>query len=225
MSQQGSFTKLKEQIEAAKRDLTEMSNAETANISNALPTIGPAHDFSITSPSKSAEPDLGKAHYGDPQRGDQVKTKVVEMLSKNVVNETPIADSQPAYANESVVGEFQFFHRTKQQKSLGGLISGEVLEETLEVKTAPEALLFDQLDQRLAALESDLAQNRKHILELINLFSQLDLRQEPAKSKVQPIRRLNRLYMFWFLVGFLVVGWFSLTPSGYATIQHLLAFI
>jgi hypothetical protein len=31
--------------------------------------------------------------------------------------------------------------------------------------------------------------------------------------------------MFWFLMGFLAVAWFGLTPSGHTAIQYFLAFI
>ena len=90
---------------------------------------------------------------------------------------------------------------------------------------ASEALSFERLGRRLAILEGDVEQNRKYILELIDLLSKLDLRQKPVNRKLKPSQRLNRRHLFWLVIGFLAIGWFGLTPSGHVAIRHFLTFM
>ena len=123
----------------------------------------------------------------------------------------------------NVADEFQFFHRQKRPKSSGDPALGASLAEVNNIES--EVLLFERLGHRLAILEGDVEQNRKYILELINLLSKLDLRQKPIKRKLKPSQRLNRRHIFWLVIGFLAVGWFGLTPSGHIAIRHFLTFL
>ena len=84
-----------------------------------------------------------------------------------------------ANSASALADEFQFFHREKRPKSSSDFASGVSLEEANKIES--EAFLFERLGHRLAILEGDVEQNRKYILELINLFSKLDLRQKPVK--------------------------------------------
>ena len=168
MAQQAQFKKLKEQIEAAKRGLTEMSDDEV----NHSPT------------------------------------------------NLPFADHKPGNSATSLANEFQFFHREKQPKGRSGSELSASFQEANNA--ASEALLYERLGRRLDTLEGGLEQNRKYILELINLLSQLDLRQRPTKRKLRPSRRLIRRHIFWIVIGFLAVGWFGLTPSGHIAVKHFL---
>ena len=168
MAQQAQFKKLKEQIEAAKRGLTEISDDEV----NHSPT------------------------------------------------NLPLADHKPSNSATSLANEFQFFHREKQPKGRSGSELSTSFQEANNA--ASEALLYERLGRRLDTLEGGLEQNRKYILELINLLSQLDLRQRPTKRKLRPSRRLIRRHIFWIVIGFLVVGWFGLTPSGHIAVKHFL---
>ena len=67
--------------------------------------------------------------------------------------------------------------------------------------------LFQALDQRLDRLEDDIAQNRKHILELITLLSGLDMAAKPARRNSASVKYLLRRNLYWFVIGFLVIGW------------------
>ena len=144
------------------------------------------------------------------------------MISKTVLCDAPIADHTLGNSAKALADEFQFFHREKRSKSIGDP-AGTSLEEANNVES--EALLFERLGRRLSVLEGDVEQNRKYILELINLLSKLDLRQKPVNRKLKPSQRLNRRHIFWLVIGFLALGWFGLTPSGHIAIRHFLTFM
>ena len=222
MGQPASFKKLKEQIEAAKRDLSEVSNAETVNTS---PSEGHEGDLAPISEKNSAEIEESKVSLGDTLPGDAGCAKVVNMSSETVVTKTPIDEHTFDSHGNEMASEFQFFHRTAQPKDSTNQILDKTLEKAGNVDSEAEVLLFSRLDCKLTVLERGVAQNRKHILDLLSLLSQLDLGQAPVNKNPQPSRRLNRRYMFWFVIGFLALAWFGLTPSGHTTIQHFLAFI
>ena len=59
------------------------------------------------------------------------------------------------------------------------------MEEANKIES--EVLLFEQLGHRLALLEGDVEQNRKYILELINLFVQVRFASKTCKWKAQNI--------------------------------------
>ncbi len=215
MAQQTQFKKLKEQIEAAKRGLTEMSDTET--------NVGPEHDFSSSTPPNIVGSKQIKIKPGDLPSNDAINTRVVDMISKTVLSDTPVAEHTPGNSAKALANEFQFFHREKQPKSMCDLGSGAASEGASNFES--EALLFERLGRRLALLEGDVEQNRKYIHELINLLSQLDLRQYPVNRKTKPSQRLNRLYIFWLVLGCLALGWFGLTPSGHLAYKHFLTFL
>ncbi len=85
--------------------------------------------------------------------------------------------------------------------------------------------LFQALDQRLDRLEDNIAQNRKHILELITLLSGLDLAAKPARRNSTSVKYLLRRNLYWIVIGVLVIGWAALTPSGHYWINHLMGLI
>ena len=215
MAQQTQFKKLKEQIEAAKRGLTDMSDTEIDDVSTLAPS-------SSVSP-EIVEPKPIRIKPGDVPPSDSINTRVVDMMSKTVLCDTPSADHTLEKAAKASADEFQFFHRQKQPKSIDELALGVSLEEANNVES--ETLLFERLGRRLAILEGDVEQNRQYILELINLLSKLDLRQKPINRKPKPSQRLNRRHIFWLVIGFLAMGWFGLTPSGHIAIRHFLTFM
>ena len=212
MAQQTQFKKLKEQIEAAKRGLTEMSDTEI-------------DDVTKLAPLPSASPEIVEPKHiiiqpSDVPSSNTTHTSVVDMISKKVLCDTSMADHAPGNSAKAVADDFQFFHREKQPKSSGNVLSGASLEETNDVES--EALLLERLGRRLAILEGDVEQNRKYILELISLLSKLDLHQKPLNKKLKSSQRLNRRHIFWLVIGLLAVGWFGLTPSGHIAVRHFL---
>ena len=212
MTQQTQFKKLKEQIEAAKRGLTEMSDTEIDH--------GLKHDFSYSALPNTVEPKQIKIMPGDLPSSDMINTRVVDMISETVLSDIPVSNHTLDNSAKAVADEFQFFHREKKQKSSGEPATGDTKKEANNVED--EAFLFERLGRRLAILEGDVEQNRKYILELINLLTKLDLRPKPVNRKLKPSKRLNRRHIFWIVIGFLAVGWFGLTPSGHLAIRHFL---
>ena len=186
MAQQTQFKKLKEQIEAAKRGLTEMADTELDD--------GPKHDFSSPALPDTVEPGQINIKPADGSSYDATDTRVVDMISKTVLSDTPIADHTPVNSARDSNDEFQFFHREKQLKSSGNFVSGLSSGKADNVES--DAFLFERLGRRLALLEDNVEQNRKYILELINLLSQLNFRQNPVNRKLKPSQRLNRRYIF-----------------------------
>ena len=215
MNQQTQFKKLKEQIEAAKRGLTEMSDTEIDD--------DPKNDFSSSASPEMVELKQIKIKPGDAPTSGSINTGVVDMIPKTVLGDTPAADHALGSSTGALADEFQFFHREKRPKSSGDFSSGVSLEKANKIEA--EVALFERLGHRLAILEGDVEQNRKYILELINLFSKLDLRQKSVNRKLKTSQRLNRRHIFWLVIGFLAMGWFGLTPSGHIAIRHFLTFI
>ena len=215
MAQQTQFKKLKEQIEAAKRGLTEMSDTDIDD--------GTAHASSFSVAPEIVEPKHIKTNPGDVLERDSINTGVVDITSKTVRHDAPNADHTLGNSAKALTNDFQFFHREKRSNSRGDLALGASLGESNNVEA--EALLFERLGRRLAILEGDVEQNRKYILELINLLSMLNLQQKPVNRKQKPSQRLNRRHVFWLVISFLAVGWFGLTPSGHIAIRHFLSFM
>ena len=215
MTQQTQFKKLKEQIEAAKRGLTEMSDTENDD--------GSKHDFSSSASPEMEVPKQIKVNSGDLPSSGSINTGVVGMIHKTALGETAIVDHTLGYSARASADEFQFFHREKRPKSRSDFASGVSMEEANKIES--EVLMFERLGHRLALLEGDVEQNRKYILELINLFSKLDVRQKSVNRKLKTSQRLNRRHIFWLLIGFLALGWFGLTPSGHIAVKHFLTFM
>ena len=215
MAQQTQFKKLKEQIEAAKRGLTQMSDTEI--------DAGTALASSPSASPEIVEPKQNEIKPSDVPSSDSINTRVVDMVPKTVLCDTPITDHALGDSARALPNEFQFFHREKRPKSSVDLVSGALLKGADNVEA--EAVLFERLGRRLDTPEVDVEQNRKYIHELINLLSTLDLRQKPLNGKLKTPQRFNRRHIFWLVIGFLAVGWFGLTPSGHIAVRHFLTFI
>ena len=84
MTQQTQFKKLKEQIEAAKRGLTEMSDTEIDD--------GSKHDFSSSASPEMVEPKQIKIKPGDLPSSGSINTGVVDMIPKTGLGDAAIAD-------------------------------------------------------------------------------------------------------------------------------------
>ena len=223
MAQQVQFKKLKEQIEAAKRGLTEMADVEINDSAKKQPRAGSANESSPSALPEFVQPKHVKTFPGDVLSGESIDTRVVDMKSKQVLSDAPIADDTIGDSVNEVPGEFQFFHREKQLKGESDTAFGQPLGEAGDIGS--EYFLFERLNRRLAILEGDVEQNRKYILELISLLSKLDLSRKSAKRNLKPSQRLNRRHIFWFVIGLLAVCWFGLTPSGHVAVKHFLTFI
>ena len=194
MGQQVSVTKLKEQIDAAKRGLAEMSPVKIAADSLFQPAAMQATNFAgLAVEREDSAPDVRGQNIttGDMATGDGV----------------------------------QFFYRPKRlDRSCAS--SPPISMANADVSaTGDDQPLFQALDQRLSRLENDIAQNQKHILELITLLSGLDMAAKPARQNSTSVKYLLRRNLYWFVIGLLVIGWGVLTPSGHYWINHFLGLI
>ena len=199
MGQQVSVTKLKEQIEVAKRSLDEMSPVITA----ADPLFQPV--------AMQAENFAGLAVERDDDAPDA--------RSQNMATDDMATD-------DMATGEdFQFFHRPNRLDRPFASSSPISMANTDISPTGDDQSLFQALDQRLGRLENDIAQNQKHILELITLLSGLDMAAKPARQNSASAKYLLRRNLYWFVIGLLVIGWAALTPSGHYWINHFLGLI
>ena len=210
MGQQVSITELKEQIEAAKRSLAEMSPLDIAADPLFQPAAMPAANFA----------GLAGGHEDDAP----------DAFNQNLLANDDIATADMATADmatgEMATGEdFQFFHRPKQPNRPFAPLSPMSMANADVSARGGDQPLFQALDQRLDRLDDDLAQNQKHILELITLLSGLDLAAKPARQNSASVKYLLRRNLFWFVIGLLVIGWAALTPSGHYWINHFLGLI
>ena len=200
MGQQVSIIELKEQIEAAKRGLAEMSPLVT--VANPLfqPVAIPAADFA----------GLATGHEGDAP----------DALDQNLVVDDDMATDDMATGKD-----FQFFHRPNRLERPFAPSSPMSMANADVSACGGDQLLFQALDQRLDVLEDDIGQNRKHILELITLLSNLDMAAKPANRSSVSVKYLLRRNIYWFVIGFLVISWFALTPSGHYWFNHFMGLI
>ena len=192
MGQQVSVTKLKEQIEAAKRSLAEMPSV----ISAADPLFQPVA--------------MQAANFAG--------------LTVEREDDAPIAfDQNMLAANDMATGDgFQFFHRPKRpDQSFASSSPFSMTNADISARDGDQSL-FQALDQRLGRLETDIAQNQKHSLELITLLSGLNMTAKPTRRNSASVKSLLRRNLYWFVIGFLVIGWGALTPSGHYWINHFL---
>ena len=197
MGQQVSITELKEQIEAAKRGLAEMSPVITAADPLFQPVALPTTNFA----------GLAVGHEDDAP----------DALDQNMVANDDMA------TNDMATGEdFQFFHRPNRLDR-PFTPSAPMSTATADVNACDDdQLLFQALDQRLDCLEDNVAQNRKHTLELITLLSGLDLVAKPTSRNSTSVKYLLRRNLYWIVIGLLVIGWVALTPSGHYWINHFM---
>ena len=210
MGQQVSVTKLKEQIEAAKRGLADMSPVITAVDPAFQPVAMPAVKFA----------GVAGGHVDDaPDVIDQ------NMVANDDMAKDDMAKDDMAKGDIATSEGFQFFHRPKRSEQ--PLVPPPRMSmANVDINSYDDDQpLFQALDQRLDRLEDDIAQNRKHILELITLLSGLDMAAKPAGRNSASVKYLLRRYLYWFVIGFLVVGWVALTPSGHIWINYFLGLI
>ena len=197
MGQQVSIIELKEQIEAAKRGLAEMSPVITAADPLFQTVAMPAADFV----------DLAAGHEADAP----------DALDQNMV-----ACDEMATDDMATGKDFQFFHRSKQLERPFAPSSPLSTAHADVSACGDDQLLFQALDQRLDCLEDNIAQNRKHIIELITLLSGLDIAAKPTRRNSTSVKYLLRRNLYWIVIGFLVIGWVALTPSGHYWINHFM---
>ena len=190
-----SVTKLKEQIEAAKRGLAEMSPMITVTDSAFQPVAMPAEKFT----------DLDGGHEND----------ALDSPNQNMVANDDMATDDG----------FQFFHRPNRSDRPFAPSSSLSMANAGISAIRDDQPPFMALDQRLDRLEVDISQNQKHILELVTLLSGLDIAAKPVRQNSAPIKYLVRRNLFWFVIGLLVIGWVALTPSGRYWINHFLGLI
>jgi hypothetical protein len=200
MGQQVSITELKEQIEAAKRSLAEMPPVDAATDPLFQPVAMPAANFA------------GSAGGHEDSAPDA--------LDQNMVANDDMAEDVIAYGED-----FQFFHRPKRLDQSFVPLPPVSKANTKTNPRDDNQPLFQTFDQRLRQLEDNIAQNHKHILELITLLSGLDMAAKPARRNSTPVKYLLRRNLYWFVIGSLVIGWVALTPSGHYWINHLLGLI
>jgi pentapeptide MXKDX repeat protein len=220
MGQQVSVTKLKEQIEAAKRGLADMSPVITAVDPAFQPVAMPAVKFAgVAGGHVDDAPDVidqNMVANDDMAKDDMAKDDMAkDDMAKDDMAKDDIATSEG----------FQFFHRPKRSEQ--PLVPPPRMSmANVDINSYDDDQpLFQALDQRLDRLEDDIAQNRKHILELITLLSGLDMAAKPAGRNSASVKYLLRRYLYWFVIGFLVVGWVALTPSGHIWINYFLGLI
>jgi len=200
MGQQVSIIELKEQIEAAKRSLAEMSPVDIA----ADPLFQPAAMPTANSVG------LAGGHEDD---------------APDALNQNLLANDDMATADMATGEDFQFFHRPKQPNQPFAPLSPMSMANADVSARGGDQLLFQAFDQRLDRLEDDIGQNRKHIHELITLLSDLDMAAQPALRNSASAKYLLRRNLYWFVIGLLVISWGALTPSGHYWINYFLGLI
>ena len=215
MGEQVSIIELKEQIEVAKRSLAEMSPVDIA----ADPLFQPA-----------AMPTANSAGLAGGHEDEAPDAFNQNLLANDDMATADMATADMATADmatgEMATGEdFQFFHRPKQPNRPFAPLSPMSMANADVSARSGDQPLFQALDQRLDRLDDDLAQNQKHILELITLLSALDMAAKPARQNSASVKYLLRRNLFWFVIGLLVIGWAALTPSGHYWINHFLGLI
>ena len=210
MGQQVSITELKEQIEAAKRSLAEMSPLDIAADPLFQPAAMPAANFA----------GLAGGHEDDAP----------DALNQNMIATDEMATGEMATGEmatgEMATGEdFQFFRRPKRSDRPFAPSSPMSMPSADSLERDGDQLLFQAFDQRLDRLEDDIGQNRKHIHELITLLSDLDMAAQPALRNSASAKYLLRRNLYWFVIGLLVISWGALTPSGHYWINYFLGLI
>lgn len=205
MGQQVSIIELKEQIEAAKRSLAEMSPVDIA----ADPLFQPA-----------AMPTANSAGLAGGHEDD-----APDAFNQNLLANDDMATADMATVEMATDEDFQFFRRPKRSDRPFAPSSPMSIPSADSLERDGDQLLFQAFDQRLDRLEDDIGQNRKHILELITLLSELDMAAQPANRNSASVKYLLRRNLYWFVIGLLVISWGALTPSGHYWINYFLGLI
>jgi len=197
MGQQVSVAKLKEQIEAAKRDLAEMPqvmlSADFAD-QQGRETVALRGVDALASPVIAVE--VPRAN------GNVILSAVPPLDVTNIDGQ--IQDSDQRRFRPADAG-FQFFNRSQTDDCTSRL--------------APDDLSGWDMGQRLDRLEADIAQNRKHILELITLLSSLHM-PVLAVKKSPSHKQFRRRHSYWLVIAMLMFGWFILSPAGHDLITY-----
>jgi len=205
MGQQVSIIELKEQIEAAKRSLAEMSPVDIA----ADPLFQPA-----------AMPTANSAGLAGGHEDD-----APDAFNQNLLANDDMATADMATVEMATGEDFQFFRRPKRSDRPFAPSSPMSIPSADSLERDGDQLLFQAFDQRLDRLEDDIEQNRKHIHELITLLSDLDMAAQPALRNSASAKYLLRRNLYWFVIGLLVISWGALTPSGHYWINYFLGLI
>jgi hypothetical protein len=200
MGQQVSITELKEQIEAAKRSLAEMSPVDIAADPLFQPAAMPAENF---------------AGLAGGQKDD----------ASGALNQNLLANDDMATGEMATGEDFQFFRRPKRSDRPSTSPSPMSMQSAESPMRDDDQLLFQAFDQRLDRLEDDIGKNRKHIHELITLLSDLDMAAKPTNRNSASVKYLLRRNLYWFVIGLLVISWGALTPSGHYWINYFLGLI
>jgi len=210
MGQQVSIIELKEQIEAAKRSLAEMSPVDIA--------ADPLFQTAAMPTANSAG--LAGGHEDDaPDAFNQ------NLLANDDMATADMATADMATVEMATGEDFQFFRRPKRSDRPFAPSSPMSIPSADSLERDGDQLLFQAFDQRLDRLEDDIGQNRKHILELITLLSELDMAAQPANRNSASVKYLLRRNLYWFVIGLLVISWGALTPSGHYWINYFLGLI
>ena len=220
MGQQVSIIELKEQIEAAKRSLAEMSPVDIA----ADPLFQPAAMPTANSAGLAGghEDDAPDAFNQNLLANDDMAT--ADMVTADMAT-GEMATGEMATGEMATGEDFQFFHRPKQPNRPFAPLSPMSMANADVSARGGDQLLFQAFDQRLDRLEDDIGQNRKHIHELITLLSDLDMAAQPALRNSASAKYLLSRNLYWFVIGLLVISWGALTPSGHYWINYFLGLI
>ena len=210
MGQQVSIIELKEQIEAAKRSLAEMSPVDIA----ADPLFQPA-----------AMPTANSAGLAGGHEDDAPDAFNQNLLANDDMATADMATADMATGEMATGEDFQFFHRPKRSDRPFAPSSPMSMANADVSARGGDQLLFQAFDQRLDRLEDDIGQNRKYIHELITLLSDLDMAAQPALRNSASAKYLLRRNLYWFVIGLLVISWGALTPSGHYWINYFLGLI
>ena len=230
MGQQASLTKLKEQIEAAKRSLSEMPSTPSANDT----ADGAMANDVISDPNATVKPKFANTQLIDKLKipdtivVDLTTTMAVEVPKVAEINNSDAAfnklETNDHYSRDknSIFEGFHFFHRKKKMENILGadLKNPPILENVTIAHGTRADCLFNDFDRRLKAIESGVAQNCLHTDELLKITAQLVFSKGYA-SKPKSMRRLVRRYVFWLVIGCLALGWFALTPLGHIGFNYL----
>jgi hypothetical protein len=215
MGQQVSIIELKEQIEAAKRSLAEMSPVDIAADPLFRPAAMPtANSAGLAGGHEDDAPDAFNQNL--PANDDMA---IADMATADM------ATGEMATSEMATGEDFQFFHRPKRSDRPFAPSSPMSMANADVSARGGDQLLFQAFDQRLDRLEDDIGQNRKHILELITLLSDLDMAAQPALRNSASAKYLLRRNLYWFVIGLLVISWGALTPSGHYWINYFLGLI
>ena len=225
MGQQVSIIELKEQIEAAKRSLAEMSPVDIA----ADPLFQPAAMPTANSAGLAGghEDDAPDAFNQNLPANDDMATADMATADMAIADmaTADMATGEMATGEMATGEDFQFFHRPKRSDRPFAPSSPMSMANADVSARGGDQLLFQAFDQRLDRLEDDIGQNRKHIHELITLLSDLDMAAQPALRNSASAKYLLRRNLYWFVIGLLVISWGALTPSGHYWINYFLGLI